>query len=215
MVAYLAYPFEHEGTVSMLAMAIEPPATQPEKTSEPMPRTARDLFDAQPPLPGFQVEVIEGKLIVSPSGTPEHFLIGGELHHALHRACKERGWHGSYGPYVCIDGPRDAVQPDYVVWEPGCRRWGDELLSSGVLMTAEVISPSSVRIDRVDKLRLYALGRVAIYLLIDPIAESPSVTVHSDLEDGTYRAISTVPMGKPLHLPSPIDFELDTAIFMV
>ncbi|NJP93566.1 Uma2 family endonuclease [Nonomuraea sp. FMUSA5-5] len=199
----------------MVAMAIEPPATQPEPTYKPTPRTARDLFEALSPLPGFRTEVIEGTLIVSPSGSPEHFLMGGELHITLNPLCKERGWRGAYGPHVCIDGPRDAVQPDYVVWEAGCKRWGDELLSPGVLMAVEVISPNSLHIDRVDKLRLYALGRVAVYLLVDPITQSPSVTVHSDLEGGRYTSISTTSLGKPLHLPTPIDFELDTSIFMV
>ncbi|KAB8186233.1 Uma2 family endonuclease [Nonomuraea phyllanthi] len=179
------------------------------------PHTVRELFDALPPLPGHRVEVIEGKLIVSPSGIPEHFMAGEELAGALRPLRKERGWHGAPGPHICIDGPRDSIQPDYVMWPPGCKRWGDELLSPGVLMAAEVVSPSSVRIDRVDKLRLYALGGVPVYLLIDPVSESPSATVYSDIKDGEYRAITSVPMGKPLHLPDPIDFELDTSIFMV
>lgn len=198
----------------MVAMAIEPPTAKPEKPSTRMPRTARELFDALPPLPGLRVEVIEGKLIVSPAGSPEHFLRGDELAFVLHRLRKERGWHGGIGPWICIDGPRDLLQPDYVLWSPDCKRWGDELLSPGVIMAAEVVSPSSVRTDRKDKRRLYALGRVPVYLLIDPIAESPCVTVHSDFNDGKYRAVNTVSLGKTLHLPEPIDFELDTSIFM-
>ncbi|MGN9841733.1 Uma2 family endonuclease [Nonomuraea sp. H19] len=201
----------------MVAMAIEPPATQSEETSTPTPRTTRELFDALPPLPGFRVEVIEGKLIVSPMGDPEHTWMAADLHDALLPLRAERGWRGAPGgPNVCIEGPRDSLVPDYVLTPQHCPRWGQgELLSSGVIMTAEVVSPSSVRTDREDKLRLYALGKVPIYLLIDPIAKSPSATVYSDIKDGEYRAFTSVPFGKPLYLPAPIDFELDTSIFMV
>ncbi|MEW9549558.1 hypothetical protein [Nonomuraea sp. NPDC050783] len=58
------------------------------------------------------------------------------------------------------------------------------------------------------------------YVLVPPgcprwgQAELPTVTVHSDIADGAYRSIATVPMGKPLHLPAPVDVELDTSIFM-
>ncbi|MEU8244967.1 hypothetical protein [Nonomuraea sp. NPDC048916] len=54
-----------------------------------------------------------------------------------------------------------------------------------------------------------------IYLLIDLLAEPPSVTAYSDPRDGAYLASSTVPVGSPLRLPSPIDVELDTSIFKV
>ncbi|MFI7699033.1 Uma2 family endonuclease [Nonomuraea sp. NPDC049480] len=182
-----------------------------------MPRTVRELFDALPPLPGFRVEVIEGKLIVSPMGNPEHTWMAVDLHNALLPLSIERGWRGAPGGLnVCIQGPRDSFVPDYVLTPPDCHRWGaGELLSSGVIMVAEVVSPSSVRIDREDKVRLYALGQVPVYLLIDPLAKEPSATVHSDIKKDIYDTIFTVPLGKPLYLPDPVDFELDTSIFMV
>ncbi|MEV0229619.1 Uma2 family endonuclease [Nonomuraea sp. NPDC050786] len=215
---YLACPFEYEGKDSMVAMMEEKYQTESTSAELPdVPRTARELFDVLPPLPGFRVEVIGGKLIVSPMGSPEHFWIGEELADALRPLRKERGWRGSqHGPGICIEGPRDSLSPDYVLTSPDCPRWGsNELLSSGVIMAAELVSPSSVRDDHEDKLRLYALGKVPVYLLIDPIAECPSATVYSDVEDSAYRAITSVPMGKPLYLPDPINFELDTSIFMV
>ncbi|MFI6733154.1 Uma2 family endonuclease [Nonomuraea sp. NPDC050451] len=190
---------------------------QAESTSAKLPkvpRTARELFDVLPPLPGFRVEVIEEKLIVSPSGTPEHFLTSDELAYALGPLRKERGWHGAYGPQICIDGPRHSLQPDYVLWPRDCKRWGNELLSTGVIMVTEVVSRSSVRDDREEKVRLYAQGKVPVYLLIDQIAKCPIVTVYSAIEDGVYRAIDSATMGKPLYLPDPVNLELDTSIFM-
>ncbi|MBB6547872.1 Uma2 family endonuclease [Nonomuraea rubra] len=197
----------------MVAMAIEPPAAQPETAGEPMFQTTRELFDALPPLPGFRVELIEGNLLVSPLGSPEHSWRAADLHDALFPLRKERGWSGSpQGPGICIEGPRDSASPDYVLSPPDCNRWGNELLSSGVIMAAEIVSPSSIHTDRVAKLHLYALGKIPVYLLIDPIAQPPVVTVYSNLQDGEYRTATSVAMGKVICLPSPIDFELDTSM---
>ncbi|MEV4072858.1 Uma2 family endonuclease [Nonomuraea fuscirosea] len=197
-------------------MMIESPATQPEESSEHMPTTARDLFDALPPLPGLRAEVIEGNLIVSPLGSPEHTFAALHLYDALSPLCRERGWLNSPGGLtICVDGPRDAYVPDYLVVPADCPLWGNEYLSSKVIMAAEIVSPGSVRIDREEKPRLYAFGGVPIYLRIDPIAETPTATVYSNITDGAYLRIVNVALGKPLMLPSPIDYELDTSVFRV
>jgi Uma2 family endonuclease len=178
--------------------------------------TARELFDALPPLPGNRVEVIEGKLLVSPMGTPEHAWMATDLHDALAPLVRREGWRAAMGLNICVKGPRDSPAPDYVLAPADCPRWGKwELVSSGVLMVAEVVSPSSVYTDREEKRRLYALGKVPVYLLIDPIADEPTVTVFSEIEDDTYQAVDPVPIGTPIMLPPPIDFELDTSIFKV
>ncbi|MEO3868950.1 Uma2 family endonuclease [Nonomuraea sp. B12E4] len=180
------------------------------------PHSPRELFDALPPMPGLRVELIEGKLIVSPAGSPEHHWLTGDLHDALLPLRRERGLRGGPGgPNICIDGPRDSPAPDYVLSEKDCNRWGNELLSPEVLLVAEVVSPGSVRNDYEDKVRLYALGQVPVYLVIDPIGETPSVTVFSDIKDNTYRTIVKVDMGTPIKLPPPVDFELDTSVFTV
>ncbi|MEV0345478.1 Uma2 family endonuclease [Nonomuraea sp. NPDC050680] len=180
-----------------------------------MPVTAREMFDALPPLSGFRAEVIEGNLIVSPVGTPEHADHAVALLVALLPVINQHGWRGRLGSVdVCIEGPLDPVEPDFVLAPADCPRWGDrELLSSGLIMVAEVVSTNSARRDREDKPPLYAAGGVPIYLLIDTIAEPPSVTVYSGIDDGVYRTTATVPVGTPLRLPAPIDFELDTSIF--
>ncbi|MEU7744511.1 Uma2 family endonuclease [Nonomuraea sp. NPDC049158] len=180
-----------------------------------MPATAREMFDALPPLSGFRAEVIDGNLVLTRVGTPEHADCAMALFRALIPVLDEHGWEGFTGNVdVCIEGPQDPVEPDFVLASIDCPRWGErELLSSGLIMVAEVVSTSSARRDREDKPPLYATGGVPIYLLIDTIAEPPSVTVYSDIRDGVYRTTATVPVGTPLRLPAPIDVELDTSIF--
>ncbi|WP_344988887.1 Uma2 family endonuclease [Nonomuraea helvata] len=168
-----------------------------------------------PPLPDRRVEVIEGKLLMSPMGSPEHTWMAVALDHVLWPFYRERGWLGAPGGLnICIEGPRDSLAPDFALVPPDCPRWGvGELLSSGVLMVAEVVSPSSVYTDRVEKRRTYALGRVPIYVLIDPVADEPSVTVFSEIKDDAYEVAVTEQIGAPIMLPAPVDFELDTSIF--
>lgn len=154
---------------------------------------------------------------MSPLGSPEHGYMATDLCLALAPLMARTGWRGAVaGVNLCIEGPREPTQPDFVLAPADCPRWGDlELLSSGVIMVAEIVSPSSVMRDRKEKPELYATGGVPVYLMVDPVAEPPSVTVYSDIIEGAYRASKKVALGKPLHLPAPVDFELDTSIFMV
>ncbi|GAT65295.1 membrane protein [Planomonospora sphaerica] len=187
----------------------------PETASRPLPSTARELFDALPQLPGLRTEVIDGRLIVSPVGTPEHGWTAMLIYDALRPVVMERGWRAYAGNVdVSIDGPRDPVEPDFVLAPADCPRWGTrELLSSGLFMVAEIVSPGSVIDDRDRKPDLYAMGLVPVMLLIDPVAAPATVTVFSDPKGGEYHTVSRVAAGSPLHLPAPVDFTLDTSIF--
>lgn len=180
-----------------------------------MPRTARELFDALPELPGFRADVIEGILTVSPVGTPEHADCAMTLFRALIPVLDREGWKGWAGNVdVCIEGPREPVEPDFVLAPSDCPRWGErELRSSGLIMVAEVVSTGSAHRDRAEKPALYATGGIPIYLLIDTLEVPAKVTVHSDIGDSGYQAVTQVTVGTPLHLPKPIDVELDTSIF--
>ncbi|MGW3363210.1 Uma2 family endonuclease [Streptosporangium canum] len=187
----------------------------PATASQPLPGTARELFDALPQLPGLRTEVIDGRLIVSPVGTPEHARIAMRLYNALLPLIEERDWDGFSGNVdVCIDGPRDPVEPDFVLAPADCPRWGDpELLSSGLIMVAEIVSPGSVVDDRDRKPGIYASGQVPIMIIVDPVVTPATVTVLSDLKDGVYLTSTRVTMGSPVHIPEPVGFTLDTSVF--
>ncbi|MEU3164071.1 Uma2 family endonuclease [Streptosporangium sp. NPDC006930] len=187
----------------------------PETSSQPLPGTARELFDALPQLPGLRAEIIDGRLVVSPMGTPEHARIAMRLYRALLPLLEEKEWDGFSGNVdVCMDGPRDPIVPDFVLAPEDCPRWGArELLSSGLLMVAEIVSPGSTFDDRDRKPAIYASGGVPVMLLIDPVVSPATVTVLSDPKEDEYRTSTRVEMGSRLHLPEPVDFTLDTSIF--
>jgi len=201
----------------MVALMIQPDEhTRFAPTSDKrLPETARELFDALPEIPGFRANVIEGNLTLSPVGTPAHGRCAMRLNRALLPLMDDRGWEAWIGNVdVCIEGPREPVEPDFVMAPSDCPLWGErELMSSGLIMVAEVVSHGSALRDRVEKPPLYAAGGVPVYLLIDPIAETPSVVVHSGIRDGVYQTIMKAPIGTPVPLPHPVDVELDTSIF--
>lgn len=81
----------------------------------------------------------------------------------------------------------------------------------GVAMVLEVTS-TKPRIDREAKRRCYARGGIPLYLLVD--RDVSSITLFSDPERDDYRQHCTLPFGKPLALPEPFAFELDTTDFL-
>ncbi|MCZ9345028.1 Uma2 family endonuclease, partial [Streptomyces sp. TRM76130] len=81
----------------------------------------------------------------------------------------------------------------------------------GVAMVLEVTS-TKPQADREAKRRCYARGGIPLYLLVD--RETSAVTLFSDPERDDYRDHHTRPLGKPLTLPDPFAFDLDTADFL-
>ncbi|MCT9928797.1 Uma2 family endonuclease [Planotetraspora sp. A-T 1434] len=199
----------------MVATSRKPHATLQPVPDRPLPSTPRELFDSLPPLPGLRTEIIDGRLIVSPVGTPEHGLLAMRLFRSFIPLMDERGWDAWAGNVdVCVDGPRDPVGPDFVLAPKDCPRWGErELLSSGLKLVAEVVSRGSAEDDRGKKPGIYAGGGVPVMLLIDPIATPPAVTVFSEPKDGRYHTSASVTFGREIHIPDPVDFTLDTSVF--
>ena len=79
-----------------------------------------------------------------------------------------------------------------------------------VLMVVEVTSYDSDTDgrDRVEKPRAYAQTGIPVYLLID--RDSCEVTVYSQPDGVRYENAHTVPFGKDIRLPAPVDITLAT-----
>jgi Uma2 family endonuclease len=124
----------------------------------------------------------------------------------------QHGWR--FHPTVTIHIPatRERLIPDLMVAPAAAPRYDEnELLAAGVLLVAEVVSPSSRRQDRETKNRVYAQGGVPLYLLIDKLAAPPSVTLFTEPREDGYRGRETAGAGQPLRLPDPFSLSLDTA----
>jgi Uma2 family endonuclease len=163
-------------------------------------------------LPGHRVELIDGQIVVSPTARVWHSAVVDVLIDQLVAVKQRRGWRFHVYLTVHIEPTRERLIPDLMIAPPDAPQFGDaELLSGGVLLVAEVVSPSSRRQDREVKPRAYAQGRVPLYLVIDKLADPPAVTLHHDPGPDGYRDRQRATAGQPLRLPEPFGVALDTA----
>jgi Uma2 family endonuclease len=128
--------------------------------------TVRDILAF--PEDGKRYELIGGELIVSPSPKPRHQVVVGELYALLREYLKPLGL-----AHCLFMGPADIswdddnlVQPDLLVVAPD-QVSNDWRTYRRLLLAVEVISPSSLRTDRLAKRRLYQANQVETYWIVD------------------------------------------------
>ena len=158
-------------------------------------------------------EIIDGGLVVSPRPASPHAFassaIGGDLQPAFGR----RGGGRGPGGWWILDEPElhlggHVLVPDLAGW----RRERLPTLPTGVGFTVapdwicEVVSPSSVRHDRVRKMQLYATFEVAFLWLVDPLAR---VVESYRLEKGAWVVAGTWGGSETVRVPPFQDVELE------
>jgi Uma2 family endonuclease len=161
---------------------------------------------------GVRAELIDGEIIVSPTGSVRHSAAIDKLMDQLVDLKRRRGWIFHTYLTVHIPATRERLIPDLMVTSADAPPFAEcELLASGTLLVAEVVSPWSRRRDREQKPRAYAQGGVPLYLLIDRFAKPPAVTLFSQPGADGYGRRQTAAAGQPLRLPDPFKVTLDTA----
>ena len=131
----------------------------------------------------LRYELINGRLVLTPSATPLHGLVSRAICHAIDIGC----------PPDYIVTVEQSVQlsdfserrPDAVVVE------ASEMLRSpvqcaDVLVAVEVLSPSTAAEDRKEKLKDYAYSGIPSYWLVDPNAERITFTQFLLGDAGVY-----------------------------
>lgn len=174
--------------------------------------TLEELWEQTASCSRFQVEIVDGIMVVSPRGNFRHARINYHLHDAFVELAREKGWLLCHELTVHLESNRDRVEPDLVILPPDAPTFGDsEVFGRGVLLVAEVTSRANAIRDRWDKPRTCGLGGVPFYLLIDPVEQPMSVTLFSDPGEDGYRTLDRVTVGEKLWLPEPFEMALDTA----
>ncbi len=156
------------------------------------------------PNDGRRYEIHDGELCVTPAPSLEHQIIGSNLVRAL------MGHVPAVAPGLLLFAPLDViladrpdettiVQPDILYIAPDrmvlTSRRGIE---GGPTLAVEILSPSTRRIDRVTKTRLYARYGIPSLWLVDPDAR----TVEAFVLEGQRYALALVAAGaEPVDLP--------------
>jgi len=157
-----------------------------------------DLFDLPEHVVG---EILDGELIVSPRPAPRHAnassVLGAHLNVSFHRrgggGASLGGWWILFEPELHLG--RDILVPDLAGWrrERLPRLPDDAFFTLSPDWVCEVLSPSTAKLDRVRKQRIYAREKVAYLWLVDPVARTLEIYqqsgdlwqvrgIHSDTE---------------------------------
>ncbi|GGS94798.1 Uma2 family endonuclease [Streptomyces chromofuscus] len=192
----------------MTAMAHEP-LTQEEVLLE--------WFLALDTPEGFRAELVEGEIVVTPPPDGDHEkYISRIVRQVIKRSKTEMDFSGNKGLRLkrAEAWPTDHVIPDatFAAVEAdlfgGAHSW---MPCDGVTMVLEVTS-TKPKADREVKRRCYARAGIPFHLLVD--RDTAEVTLLGDPRQDDYSQRCTVPFGKPLPLPEPFGFDLDTSDFL-
>jgi Uma2 family endonuclease len=138
-------------------------------------------------------EIVNGELHASPRPAPAHAITGSLLGVAL--GAPFTLGRGGPGGWLIIDEPElhlqsDVLVPDLGGWkrERMPRRPATAYFPFAPDWICEVLSPSTVQIDRARKMRIYAREGVAHAWLVDPLAQTLEVL---RLEGGRWALLGT------------------------
>ncbi len=121
------------------------------------------------PEDGKRHEVLDGDLRVTPAPSPRHSNVISRLNHLLSEWVHNRdlGWVFCAPCDVVLD-ETNVLQPDIVfVSKARIGIVGPTKLSGAPDLVVEVLSPSTARYDRTDKLRTYEKHGVSSYWIVD------------------------------------------------
>jgi Uma2 family endonuclease len=165
---------------------------------------------AELPDDGRRYELHQGELSVTPSPGTRHQLVKLNLVLILSRHIR------AYRLGVLLDAPMDCILSDITVLQPDvvfidaehASIISERAIEGPPTLAVEVLSPSTVQIDRRRKAQLYASHGVPWYWIVDPVEQEIEAYA---LESGSYRLAGRLAGIEPTALPPFDDLLLDPA----
>lgn len=131
--------------------------------------TARQFLQLGGDPAGVRLELVNGEVAVSPSPTPNHGYTVIKLATLLENHVAKRKMGELFLDLDTLLGSYDVRRPDILFFtKERAHLIGDDYLEQPPDLCVEVISPSSVRIDRRDKFKQYQVAGVSYYWIVDP-----------------------------------------------
>jgi len=151
---------------------------------------------------GNRYELVDGRLeLMSPGPMSAHQLISRELERELEDTCSER-FVIMHAPIDLILSKTDVRQPDIVLIRKD--RFQDVVAKHGIVgapdVAVEILSPSTLRRDKRDKLRTYAKYGIPEYWIVDPV--SISLEQYLLVEGHRYELVEVYQGSEPMHSPN-------------
>jgi Uma2 family endonuclease len=169
--------------------------------------TYEDLLEL--PDDGRRYEVVDGSLHVSPAPWPRHQVAASRLVGLLEEAAPDDldAFHA-----VGVDCGRNVLQPDVVVARADVLETDAvQLAPADLRLAVEVVSPSSVQMDRLVKPAVLAQAGVPAYWRVELDGPGTPLVVVYSLDGDVYREVGTVPSGETVIVDVPFPVELRPA----
>jgi Uma2 family endonuclease len=167
---------------------------------------AKQFFQLGDDPPGVRLELVNGEVAVSPSPIPDHGYAVLKLSYLLVRHLEEH----ELGE---INLDIDTLLDDYNVRRPDLLYYsnarlhliGEKHMEGPPDLAIEVISPSSVEVDREDKFEQYRVAKVKYYWIVDPALQTLEGW---ELRRRKYVAVGRAQGNKTICLPPFLDLEI-------
>ena len=162
------------------------------------------------PADGRRYELHDGELLVTPAPAPRHQRVSGRLYRLLQTHVEtQRLGEVLYSPIDCILSETTVVQPDLAYLDTTrLSLVSARGIEGPPTLIVEVLSPSTVLVDRSAKRQLYARPGVPYYWIVDP--EARAIEGYF-LSEGAYEPSMTATT-KEVTFPPPFgDLALDPA----
>jgi Uma2 family endonuclease len=172
-----------------------------------MKMTARQFLMLGEDPPGVRLELVDGEIAVSPSPRPRHSRPDKMLTHVLLSHIVEHDLGELLGDVDTIFGEHDVRRPDLIYYRKDRVHLipVDEALKAPPDLCIEIVSPSSGTIDRRDKFKQYAKGRVKFYWILDP--QKRTIEAYR-LTTGKYKLVGKGSKSDAIHLQPFADLEI-------
>jgi Uma2 family endonuclease len=162
---------------------------------------------------GYKAELIRGKIVVSPWSKLRYLRPMRRLREQVEAHAPD-GYVTETSPFLFVFPPSErGYGPDlFVADETAFEVDGRHADGAALSLAAELTSDSTKDVDWLDKMATYG-QIVPVYLLLD--MRVGEINVMWDPSPKGYRSRTNVPFGRPVRIPAPFDFELDTSGFGV